>query len=347
MSAAEPSIGVDIGGTNLRAALVDSEGVILASESHALRERSPEYVCLAISEAIAHLGEEADGLPLGVALAAQMNRQEEILVAPNLGWRGLDLKPQLEATLRRQVRLANDLDAAAWGEACCGAGKGIPLCEKNLFLLFVGSGVGGALVLDGALYRGASGVTGEIGHIKVGGEGLDEGRLCGCGERACLEAYAGGHALGRRAKELLDCHHELLLDPQSHPALASLALDPGLVRLSARLQAVGDPARENPTKLDARLFLEEAASSEGALRVLALEAATLLAQATANLVSVLSPAQLLLGGGVLLGSPWFFKEVEDRIRAQLRAPRHSSLSIKAPELGDRAGLIGAALLARA
>ena len=117
-----------------------------------------------------------------------------VLFAPNLAWRDLDLKSDLEKTLGLPVVVENDANAAAWGEFQFGAGHDV----DDLLLVTVGTGVGGGVVLDGSLYRGAFGVGAEIGHMRV----VPDGILCGCGKHGCFEQYASGSALVREARSL-------------------------------------------------------------------------------------------------------------------------------------------------
>ena len=114
------------------------------------------------------------------------------MFAPNLAWRDVDLKAELEERIDLPVVVENDANAAAWGEFPFGAGRDV----DDLLLVTVGTGVGGGIVLDGKLYRGAFGVAAEIGHMRV----VPDGRLCGCGNRGCLEQYGSGTALVRGAR---------------------------------------------------------------------------------------------------------------------------------------------------
>lgn len=191
-----PSLGVDIGGTNARAALVDASGTLLASEREAWSDRSLESVVATVSRLVQQVAGDAvpKDAPVGVGFAG-MVRGGVVVNAPNLGWRNVDLGSALEQSLGRKARLVNDLSAAAWGERTAGVAKGL----DDTFTVFVGTGVGSALVVGGQLVLGATGVAGEFGHIKVVPEG---GRPCGCGEHGCLEAYAGGAKLTEWMREV-------------------------------------------------------------------------------------------------------------------------------------------------
>lgn len=182
------ALGVDLGGTHVRAAVVDTQsGKILATVKDVHPDKSPAAVVEAIVRASAAAAQQAqvtDRLSCGVAVAAQL-RADVVAVAPNLGWRDVPFGKLLAAALGRPVALVNDLKAAAWGEFRVGVAKG----QTDTFTCFIGSGVGSAAISAGRLVLGAHGVAGEIGHVKIDFEG---GRKCGCGELGCLEAYAGG-----------------------------------------------------------------------------------------------------------------------------------------------------------
>jgi glucokinase len=185
--------GIDVGGTKIAGGVVDEKGTIL----EALRVESPATDVPAIEAAIEKLVTELRTRhpieAVGVGAAGYIDKARAVvLFAPNLAWRDLDLKGDLERTLDLPVVVENDANAAAWGEFQFGAGHDV----DDLLLVTVGTGVGGGVVLDGSLYRGAFGVGAEIGHMRV----VPEGILCGCGNRGCFEMYASGSALVREAR---------------------------------------------------------------------------------------------------------------------------------------------------
>jgi glucokinase len=190
------SLGVDIGGTTARAAVVDREsGRIVASAKQTWTDRSLEAVVAGTAELVNSLARAhplATGL-VGVGFAGML-RGHVVVNAPNLGWREVDFGTPLASALGRPVKLVNDLSAAAWGEYSAGAAKG----ATDSFTVFVGTGVGSAIIANGALVKGSSQVAGEFGHLKLTLEG---GRRCGCGQDGCLEAYLGGAKLAEWMKE--------------------------------------------------------------------------------------------------------------------------------------------------
>ncbi|MDY7227498.1 ROK family protein [Hyalangium rubrum] len=307
-----PTLGIDLGGTNARAAVVDEQGRILSSAKLPLAERSPaavvEVIALAAAEALSEARVEVRGC--GVGAAGQIHRDSGVLaVAPNLGWRNVPLGAMLTERLGHPVRVVNDLAAAAWGELNAGAGRG----AQDVYVAFVGSGVGSCIIANSQLVRGAGGVAGELGHTKV----IPGGRLCGCGERGCLEAYAGGHNLIAQARELL-----------------SAGRSPELARLTG-----GDPATLNPVTLELA-----AEAGDPAAREIHERAGQMLGMGIANMITVLNPARLILGGGVLMNCPGLRRYVEEGVRALSSTVSREHLSINMAELGDDSGLIGAALL---
>ncbi|MCP3102228.1 ROK family protein [Myxococcus sp. K15C18031901] len=308
-----PTLGIDLGGTFARAAVVDGAGKMLASSKVALVERSPsgvvETIAQAASAAVKSAGVVVGGC--GVGAAAQIHKDSGVLsVAPNLGWRNVPLGDLLTQRLGQPVRVVNDLSAAAWGELRAGAGRG----AQDLLVVFVGSGVGSAIISGGRLLDGAGGVAGELGHIKV----VPGGRRCGCGELGCLEAYTGGHNLIAQARELLVA-----------------GTSPGLTALTQ-----GDATTLTP------LVLEQAAEAGDAqAREVYERAAQFLALAVANQVTMLNPARLILGGGVLNHCPGLRRRVLEGVRAWASQTSREGLLIADAELGDDSGLIGAALLA--
>jgi glucokinase len=287
-------VGADIGGTNARVALVDHTGHILRAHRANLADHSPAGVVATVQKLLTQVME---GTPLpgvvGVGFAA-MVRGPVVVNAPNFGWRDVDFGSLLERALGRTVRLANDLSAAAWGELKAGAARGL----QDTLTVFVGTGVGSAVITGGALLSGATGVAGEFGHTKVVAEG---GRPCGCGETGCLEAYMGG------------------------------------ARLTAWMREVGLPG--TPTDLE-RLAM----AGDGTAHQLYETAVGSLSLAIANQVTMLNPAMVVLGGGVLGHAPGMVARVREVIQRRAGAASRESLQVELAALGDNSGLVGAALL---
>ncbi|RKI69221.1 ROK family protein [Corallococcus sp. AB049A] len=309
-----PTLGIDLGGTFARAAVVDGKGEILASAKVAVQDRKPqgvvETIAQAAEEAVKKSGVKVDGC--GVGAAGQIHKDTGVIsVAPNLGWRDVPLAAMLTKRLGFGVKVVNDLSAAAWGELHAGAGRG----AQDILVVFVGSGVGSAIIADGRLVQGGGGVAGELGHIKV----VPGGRLCGCGEHGCLEAYAGGHNLIAQTKELL-----------------ASGGSPVLEQLTS-----GDPYTITPVTLETAAEAGDVKAKEIHSR-----AAQFLAVAVANYVTVLNPSRLVLGGGVLTHCPGLKRLVLDGVQQWASRVSREGLLIADAELGDDSGIIGAALLVK-
>ncbi|XXF77235.1 ROK family protein [Myxococcaceae bacterium GXIMD 01537] len=308
-----PTLGIDLGGSFVRAAVVGGEGQVLAAAKMALVERSPsavvEAIALAASEAVKGAGVVVERA--GVGAAGQIHRDSGILaVGPNLGWRNVPLGTMLQERLGYPVRLVNDLSAAAWGELQAGAGRG----AQDLLVCFVGSGVGGAIIANGQLVNGGGGVAGELGHVKV----VPGGRQCGCGELGCLEAYAGGHHLIAQGRELLARGRSAIL-----------------LELTE-----GEPARLTPATLE-----RAAEMGDPDVREVYERASAFLSLSVANMVTLLNPARLILGGGVLRYCPGLRQRLLEGVQMYASQTSREGLFVADAELGDDSGLIGAGLLA--
>ncbi len=315
------ALGVDLGGTNARAAVVDTDsGEIVSAHKEPLRDRSPP----AVVEVIRHVIEEAAAAAriapasfgrVGVGVAGQcLGATGVVMNAPNLGWRDVAFGELLSAALGVRVKVANDLAVAAWGEKRFGAAKGL----DEVVLVFVGSGVGSGIIAGGRLHDGATGVAGEFGHIKVRPARAGTApRRCGCGELGCLEAYTSGMNVAARVKEEL--------------------------RAGART-AVADLAGGDPDRVNASLVDDAYRAGDAYARALWDEVGELLGTAIANLVTILNPARVILGGGVLLGCPALGALVRSHFDEKVSRSATRGLTLEHAWLGDDAGVIGAAVL---
>jgi glucokinase len=313
------ALGVDLGGTNARAAVVDvAAGSIVAVRKELLVERAPEAVVRVLAAlargAAADAGVEAASLgTAGVGVAGQCLGMTGIVVnAPNLGWRNVSFGGLLAGALGQPVRVANDLSAAAVGEHAWGAAKG----ATDALVVFVGSGVGAGLILGGRLHEGAYGVAGELGHVKVRPPKGQKERICGCGEWGCLEAYAGGVHVAARVREDVNAG------------------------LADRVRAIaGSDESVSPATV-------EAAYEEGDLyaRELWGDLGELLGREIANATTLLNPSRVVLGGGVLRRCPNLARIVRAQVMDKTARAARAGVEVVPAELGDDAGLLGAALL---
>lgn len=306
------AVGVDLGGTNLRVAVLRDGALAQQHRELVGDERAPEAIAARIARAVEALG--VPGAPVGVGFAAMMRTDAAgtVAVSPHFGWREVPLGTLLRAALPgRHIVVANDVNAVTWGELRAGAGRG----ARELLAVFVGTGIGGGLVCNGQLVVGGSGVAAEIGHVKVAFG--PEARPCNCGLRGCVEAYAGGTYLQARAR-------------------AELAAG----ATSAATQLAGGPEHVHPGHLD-----EAARAGDVYALELWREAAGYLGVALANAVTLLDPEQLILGGGVLRRTPLLRELTVTALTQHANPPALADLTISDAALGDDAGIVGAALLA--
>lgn len=304
------AVGVDLGGTNLRAALVSiGDGALLAQSKRKLEDRSPEAVARSIGELVAEVDPDRRRRGVGIGIAAMLRGFTGVVVnAPNLGWREVDFRSVVTRTLatNEPVELYNDLNAITLGEQRYGAARG----KNDVLCVYVGTGVGAGMVLDGRLYAGASHLAGELGHVKVV---LENGRLCGCGARGCLEAYTSGTHIAQRAHEELS------------------------TRTSIAVEIAGSKDAVHAGHLDQ-------AARRGDAYALGLwdEISRTLALALGAAVTLVNPSRLVLGGGVLSGAPLLGEKVRERLRIAANAPSLEGFEVVETTLGDHAGVLGAA-----
>lgn len=306
------TVGVDLGGTNVRAALVDpATGAIVGGEvKRPVTDKQPEAVAALVADVVRAADPQNERSAVGVGFAAMLRGFTGVVVnSPNFGWREVDFRALLRARLGEHVELYNDLKAIAYGEVRWG-GSGE---ARHVCFVFVGTGVGAGLVVDGRLDFGASHLAGEYGHVKV----VPGGRLCGCGQRGCLEAYTSGRNIQLRAVE------ELRAGATSRAVELAGAVD----------------------KVHAGHLDEAARGGDAYATRLWDEVAGHLGVALANLVTTLNPSRLVMGGGVWHGCPELRRRTTDVFHAQVNRPSLEGFTLVDSQLGDIAGVLGAATLA--
>jgi len=307
--------GIDVGGTKIAGGVVAEDGEVLET----LRVESPATDVEAIEDAIADLVGQLSArheiTAVGIGAAGYVDRDRaRVLFAPNLAWRDVNLKAELEERVDVPVVVENDANAAAWGEFRFGAGSDV----DDLMLVTVGTGVGGGLVLEGALYRGAFGVGAEIGHLRL----VPDGIVCGCGHHGCFEQYASGSALVREARQIA---------ANGVPAAAGL-----LARAGGAVEDIDGP------------MITDAARDGDAFAVGRLaELGHWLGSGIASLVTVLDPAVVAIGGGVSEAGDLLLLPLREAFERHLPGREYRPLAeIRRATLGNTAGMIGAADLAR-
>ncbi|MBD8869161.1 ROK family glucokinase [Nocardioides sp. MJB4] len=309
------TIGIDVGGTKIAGGVVDAEGRVLDRR----RVESPAQDSAAIEKAIVDLvvGLCADHPvdAVGVSAAAFVdNARSTVVFAPNLAWRDVELRADLERALDLRVVVENDGNAAAWGEFAHGAA----VDADDLLMVAVGTGVGGGLVLDGALHRGSFGIAGEIGHLRV----VPGGRPCPCGQRGCLEQYASGTALVEDTRALVSAG-----SPDSEVLLTR--------------------ARGEVGAIDGPMVTELARQGDRFALARIEQLGQWLGEGVASLVAVLDPGVVVVGGGVSEAGDLLLDPVRAAFAAHLTGGGHRPVAeVRVATLGNDAGLIGAADLAR-
>lgn len=311
------SIGVDVGGTKVLGGVVDEHGIVLA---HARRD-TPRQGGAALTQAIADVALELmrdyEIASVGISAAGFVSSDRKTMLAtPNIaGWNGVNLDKELGTLIGLPLVIENDANAAAWGEARFGAGVN----EKHLMMLTIGTGIGGGVVVNGQLYRGAFGIAAEFGHMRV----VPDGHLCGCGARGCFEQYASGNALLRHAREAISASPEV----------------------ARNLLALGDGTVAGLTGK----HITDAARQGDAVALAAFNTtAQWLGAGIASLSVLLDPACVVIGGGVIDAGEILLAPTRAAVERNMPfAGKHPSPRIIAAELGNEAGLVGAADLARA
>lgn len=316
MTSGGVAVGVDVGGTKLAAGLVDGEGNVMARA----RRDTPSRDAVAIAPLVAELAADLCGqagvpgsVPIGVGAAGVIDREGVVRYSPNIDWEpGYPLRGEISRHARTTVLVDNDANAAAWGEYRAGAGHA---AAGNMVLLTVGTGIGGGLVIDDRLVRGAHGLGAELGHVIV----AEGGPRCPCGNRGCLEALASGTAIGRMARE---------------------------ERQADRVPAGSPLASVPPEELTGKVVTRAAGSGDPCAAGLLDRAGFWLGVGIATLVNALDPEVVVVGGGAMEAGELLLRPARTAFAERLIGRAHRDLPpVSKASLADDAGLVGAALLA--
>lgn len=314
-------IGIDLGGTKMLTGLLDKKfRIISAIKSKVDTSKGEKYFLSTVKEHIEELLDECDVKikdikAIGIGCPGTIQNPEGVVVfSPNIPFlKKYPLKDKLKKIFRVPVAVENDVNAGLYGEQQFGAAKGY----SNVIGFFLGTGVGGALILDNKLYHGASGAAGEVGHIIVD----PEGPLCGCGMRGCLEALTGRTAIASEAA--------MLALRQKAPTLYEIA---GTDIAKIKSNALATAIKKGDT----------------AIRDLILYKARILGRAMASMVNVLSPDLVVLGGGLVEAmESLIVKEAEKTMHEYAMWPIAKYVKVVGAELKDYAIVKGAAKLVAA
>ncbi len=307
-------LGVDLGGTKILTALVDRRGRVLERVRMATPQTGPDTVVAAIVESVGAVVQQAGIEPGGIEAVGVGAPGPSDPVAgvvfdpPNLaGWHDVPLAEMLSGRLGIRAYVENDANAAALGERWTGAGHGI----DDIIYITVSTGIGGGLIFGGRLYHGTSGTAGEIGHMVL----VYGGPLCPCGRRGCLEAVASGTAIAREARAVVD---------------------------SGRATALSAVPRESLSAAD---VAQAAREGDAASREIFARAAAYVGTGVTNLVNLLNPAMVIIGGGVAKAGDLLFAPVRRIVLEEAFERPATAVQIVPAALGDSSGAIGAAAVA--
>ncbi|GAA4863159.1 ROK family protein [Saccharopolyspora rosea] len=305
------TIGVDVGGTSVRASVVDPQGEILETLRRPTPATGPELNA-AIAGTVRELADRHPVAGVGLAVAGFVSEDRRVVrFAPHLAWRHVAVADELAERLGLPVVLEHDANAAGIAEQRFGAAMGAGVAA----LVAIGTGIGGALVIRGEVFRGAYGVAPELGHLRL----VPDGRPCSCGKRGCWERYCSGTALASTAAEFL------ATDPDAGTLLA--ATDPAALTGVdvARAAEAGDPV--------ARRAVDELARWLG--------------EGLALVADVYDPEVVVIAGGVSDSAHLFLDAAREHYAASVTGAGHRPLAaVRVARCGDMAAIVGAATLAR-
>ncbi|WP_041837434.1 ROK family protein [Actinosynnema mirum] len=305
---------MDVGGTSVRAGVVDADGAVLDTTRTATPgdERALEE---AIGGAVHELAERHEVAAVGLAVAGFVaSDRRTVMFAPHLAWRHAPVAERISERVGMPVVLEHDANAAALAEHRFGAARGAGVAV----LVAVGTGIGGALLIDGEVFRGAHGVAPELGHLRL----VPDGRPCPCGKSGCWERYCSGTALSSTAVELLAKH-------------------PGVSTVLAR------EARGDARAITGRRVAGAARDGDPLAQRAVADLARWLGEGLALVADVYDPEVVVVGGGVSESATLFLDDAREHYASVVTGAGHRPLArIRTAQLGDDAGLVGVATLAR-
>ena len=308
--------GIDLGGTNIKCGIVDEEGKIIIQESLPTHsERGFSYVAETMAGLVIKLARanKIDVKAVGVGSPGMIDGERGVVVySNNLAWQKAPLAAELKNRLQIPVRITNDANAAAYGEYACGAGKQY----NSIVLLTLGTGVGSGIVIDGKLFEGNRGVGAELGHetIRFGGE------KCSCGRRGCLEAYASATALIRQTKRAME---------------------------KDRQSKLWELCGSDINNVNGKTAFDGLRSGDVTAKKVVNAYIRYLAEGIANIVNAFRPEAILLGGGISREGEILIELLKRKVQNLAFGKFiYSPVELLVAAMGNLAGIVGAALLAR-
>jgi glucokinase len=307
------TLGIDLGGTGIKFALVDEEGRVIKSTkvSTPYKSEPVDVVALMAAQAKILLGSQTRIKGIGVGTAGDVDpKTGSVRLSPNLNWRNVPLKQLIARRLKYRINVENDANVAAWAAYVVEAKRKI----KNLLCVTVGTGVGGGLIIDGKLYRGATGSAAEIGHITL----FPEGVPCPCGNHGCLERYVGARAMAQEARRRLEGGASSRLPQLVQNDLSKIS--PFILQQAARQ---GD-------KLAQHLWQQVGER---------------LGIGLAGLINVINPEWIVLAGGLSRAGQLLLKPVRDTILKRSFQTPAQAAKLVISKLDQSLGVVGAGLIA--
>lgn len=305
-------IGIDLGGTAIKVGICDQQGSLIhtyAGPTNA--DGGPETVIENMAQYVRHIVDQSnytldDVAGIGAGITGFMDISEGFIkLSPNLGWRNVPVKKMLEAKLGIIVKIDNDANVAALGEAWAGAGAGIP----HVVCYTIGTGVGGGIIIHSKIYQGFKGMAGELGHMHVVPD--LEAIQCGCGQMGCLESVSSATGITRMANDAVERGDRTTLS---------------LVEGSLTTKHVFDEAKNG---------------DEVALRIVN-RAAFYIGKSMAAVAVIVNPQRFILGGGVSKAGEIFLKPIRETFKKYTPEPAQEGVDIVLASLGNDAGIVGAA-----
>lgn len=308
-------IGIDLGGTFVKFGAVDESGSILK------KDKIPTPLGCDYGATVSAIAEAVKGMiadmgaaeSVGIGCPGVIDGEHGIVVTGgNLGWENMPLAQDLGGLLGIPVTLCNDANAAAYGEYACGAGK----AYKSIVLITLGTGVGSGIIFRGKLFTGELGAGAELGHEVI----RMDGEPCACGRRGCFEAYVSASALVRQTKNAMVCHPE---------------------------SKMWELCRGNADNADGRTAFDGMRRGDKTAKEVVERYLGYLAEGIANIVNVFRPQAVLIGGGISAEGEALTLPLQKMVDTKiLGRGRYAPVTIKAASLGNDAGLVGAAMLAK-
>jgi glucokinase len=308
------AIGVDIGGTKVAGGVVDDTGRVIDRERRDTPGHDVRHTESTIVQVVSALAARHEVSAVGIGAAGWIaNDHATVLFAPHLAWRNEPLRDALAGRIGLPLIVENDANAAAWAEYRFGAAQG----RSVVVCVTLGTGIGGGLVVDGSVFRGAFGVACEYGHMTL----VPEGRLCACGNRGCWEMYASGRALARDARELAE----------DSPVAAAR-----MIELAGSVDDLTGP-----------VVTAAAAGGDAAAQSICTTMGRWLGRGLASLAAIIDPAVFVIGGGVSAAGELLLHPAREEFAHSLTGRGFRPLAaVELATLGPDAGLVGAADLAR-